>query len=55
MLVTSHFEVEPTFESLLVKTIFHDTSAVAVTLTVVLDVLRIAGDAAFVSVIVGSA
>ena len=53
-LVTSHFDVDPTFESLLVNVIFHDTSEVAVTLTAVFDVTLIAGDAAFVSVIVGS-
>src|SRR6266496_4388517 len=53
-LVFSHLVVPLTFELVLVNTIFHETSAVAVTLTAVLVVSLVAGEDAFVSVNVGS-
>ena len=54
-LVVSHPLVEPwTFGSLLVKATFQETDFDALTLTVVLLVLLVAGEAAPESVIVGS-
>jgi hypothetical protein len=49
-LVVSHVVEFERFGSLLVKTTLHETVSVAVTLTLVFDVFRVAGDVAFVSV-----